>query len=56
MNKLKDSKKYPKHFVAYINLPSEVKMLCPQFSKVSGYFYNDHCTTTQITFLLFAIS
>lgn len=56
MNKLEDSKKYPRHFVAYINLPSEVKMLCPQFSKVSGYFSNDHRTATQITFLLFSIS
>lgn len=51
MNKLKDSMKYPRHFVAYIKQPSEVKMLCPQFSKVSGYFCNDHRhTTSQITF------
>lgn len=56
MNKLEDSKKHPRHFVAYIKLPSEVKMLCPPFSKVSGYFCNDHRTTTQITFWLFAIS
>lgn len=56
MNKLKDSKKYPRHFVAYIKLPFEVEMLCPPFSKVSGYFYNDHRATTQIPFWLFAIS
>lgn len=56
MNKLEDSKKYPRHLVAYINLPSEVKILCPQFSRVSGYFCNDHRTSTQITFVLFTIN
>lgn len=53
MNKLKDFKKYPRHFVAYIKLASEVEVLCPQFSKVGGYFCNDYRTTTRFTFWLF---